>query len=181
MTIDIKAIRRAKKLIKHFEGLRLKPYYCSAGVKTIGWGHVIRSSDSIIGEITIERAEELLEQDIAKADSCLLRNTRGIELNSNQRAALISFIFNLGSGNFQSSTLRQKLLRGEYDQAALEFERFVYAGGRKLRGLERRRLAERELFETPEVERKIVQPHSIFSKLEHFLYNIGKAYVKVKI
>jgi lysozyme len=180
--MDIKAIRKAKKLIKHFEGLRLKPYYCSASVKTIGWGHVILSSDSIIGEITIERAEELLEQDIAKANSCLCRNLRALELNSNQRAALISFIFNLGSGNFQSSTLRQKLLRGEYEEVALEFERFVYAGGRKLEGLKRRRIAERELFETPEIERRVVQSEiGIFAKLRYFLFDHRRTYVKVKI
>lgn len=146
---DIKAIEKAKELIKEFEGLSLKAYFCSAGIKTIGYGHVILKHDDINGSITIKKAEELLEEDILRADSCLYRNVRNIDLNYNQRAALISFIFNLGSGTFQSSTLRQKLLRGEYFDASNEFSRFIFARGKKLPGLIRRREAEKVLFNTP--------------------------------
>lgn len=146
---DIKAIEKAKELIKEFEGLSLKPYFCSSGIKTIGYGHMILKYDDIKGRITIKKAEELLEEDILRADSCLYRNVRNVGLNYNQRAALISFIFNLGSGAFQSSTLRQKLLRGEYFDASNEFTRFVFARGKKLPGLIRRREAEKVLFNTP--------------------------------
>jgi lysozyme len=146
---DTKAIEKARELIKEFEGLSLKPYFCPAGLKTIGYGHVIGKHDNITDDITIERAEDLLEEDILRADSCLYRNARSVDLNHNQRAALISFIFNLGGGVFQSSTLRQKLLRGEYFDAANEISRFVFAGGRKLPGLVRRRAAEKALFNTP--------------------------------
>ena len=149
MMADIKAIEKAKELIKEFEGLSLKPYFCPAGLKTIGYGHVIGKHDNITGSITDKEAEELLEEDILRADSCLYRNARNIVLNCNQRAALISFIFNLGGGAFQSSTLRQKLLRGEYFDAANEITRFVFAGGKKLPGLARRREAEKALFNTP--------------------------------
>ena len=146
---DIKAIEKARQLIKKFEGLSLKPYFCSAGIKTIGYGHVILKHDDIKGSITIKKAEELLEEDILRADSCLYRNVRNVDLNYNQRAALISFIFNLGSGTFQSSTLRQKLLRSEYFDASNEFPKFVFARGKKLVGLVRRREAEKALFNTP--------------------------------
>ncbi len=143
--MDINKI--AASFIKQFEGLSLKAYYCRSGFKTIGWGHVINSSDDIGKTITIEKAEELLKQDILKAKHCLYRNTKTVELNFNQITALISFIFNLGSGAFQSSTLRQKLLRYEYGLAALEFNKWVYARGRKLKGLQRRRAAEKNLFQ----------------------------------
>jgi lysozyme len=168
--MDNKTAEIAEELIKKFEGLELKAYYCSAGVRTIGWGHVIKASDNIGECITLEKAEELLEQDIANADSGLFRNTRAITLNHNQRAALISFIFNLGGGAFQSSTLRQKLIRNEYALAANEFKRWVYARGVKLRGLERRRIAEQELFETP-IENEIIYPSvSILSKFRNYIF-----------
>jgi GH24 family phage-related lysozyme (muramidase) len=60
--------------------------------------------------------------------------------------ALVSFTYNLGSGNLQSSTLRMKLNRGNYEGAADEFPKWRKAGGRVLQGLVRRRIAERKLF-----------------------------------
>jgi lysozyme len=57
--------------------------------------------------------------------------------------------FNLGNGSLQASTLRKRINREDYEGAANEFPRWVFAGGRKLRGLVKRRYAERELFLTP--------------------------------
>lgn len=91
MMADIKAMEKAKELIKEFEGLSLKPYFCPAGLKTIGYGHVIGKHDNVTGSITDKEAEELLEEDILRADSCLL-GMQNVVLNYNQRAALISFI-----------------------------------------------------------------------------------------
>ena len=171
--MEDKSIKKATKIIKKFEGLSLKPYYCSSNVKTIGWGHVITKNDKIGASITNERAEELLKQDIANAASCLFRNSLGISLNYNQKAALISFIFNLGGSAFQRSVLRQKLLRGEYTEAAKEFSRWVFVGSKKLKGLEKRRLAEKELFETP-IKNKIVYP-AMLSKIKDYIFNHAKA------
>ncbi|MEY4463853.1 MAG: hypothetical protein RLZZ81_824 [Pseudomonadota bacterium] len=68
-------------------------------------------------------------------------------LTENRQAALISFIFNCGGGSFQASTLRQKLNRGEYANAANELLRWVHVkGGVKLQGLVKRRAIERSLF-----------------------------------
>jgi len=69
-----------------------------------------------------------------------------IELNQQQFAALICFSFNLGAGALQLGTLRRKVLRGDFEGAADVFPRWVYANGRKLRGLVRQREAERALF-----------------------------------
>ena len=62
-------------------------------------------------------------------------------------SSLCSFVYNVGSGNFQKSTLRMKLERKEYESAAEEFPKWRKAGGRVLPGLVRRRKSERELFE----------------------------------
>jgi lysozyme len=137
---------KAEYIIKSFEGLRLQPYYCPAGLKTIGWGHVIKGdTQQKLESITEEQADQLLEQDMTQAKSTLYRHCR-VPLNYSQEGALISFIFNCGAAAFQASTLRQKLLRGEYLLAADEFPKWVHAGGIKLKGLVRRRLLEREVF-----------------------------------
>ena len=70
-----------------------------------------------------------------------------VPLNSNQFSAIGSLTFNIGSSRLKSSTLRSKINRGDYDGASAEFPKWRRAGGRILKGLVRRRIAERELFE----------------------------------
>ena len=121
-------------------------FYCPAGHKTIGYGHVIEPNESIGNRINKQQAEKLLEEDIKKAESILHRYCN-VPLTENQQAALISFIFNFGGGKFQASTLRQKLNRGEYTNAADELPRWVHIkGGVKLQALVKRRQIERSLF-----------------------------------
>ena len=72
-----------------------------------------------------------------------------VPLNPNQFGALTSFTYNLGAGNLRSSTLLRKLNAGDYAGAAAEFARWNKAGGKVLKGLTRRRAAERALFEKP--------------------------------
>ena len=134
-------------LIKHFEGFRSTVYRCAAGVPTLGVGstHGITMDSP---PITEEEGIELLMLDIAKFERAVERLITA-PLNQNQFDALVSFSFNLGSGSLQNSTLRRRVNRSEYERAAEEFPRWVFAGGRKLKGLVRRRYAERELFLTP--------------------------------
>ncbi|THD56998.1 lysozyme [Enterobacteriaceae bacterium ML5] len=132
-------------LIKHMEGLRLKAYQCSAGVWTVGYGHTagVRSGD-VIDEV---QAALFLLEDIVESENavtCLVK----VPLKQNQFDALVSFVFNLGIGNFAASTLLRKLNAGDYTGAAGEFPRWVHAGGNYLPGLARRREAERSLFLT---------------------------------
>ena len=70
------------------------------------------------------------------------------ELTENMFSAIASLVYNIGTGNFQRSTLKMKLNRGEYENAADEFGKWRKAGGRILKGLVRRRAQERELFLT---------------------------------
>lgn len=140
------------ELVKHFEGLSLEPYRCPAGYITVGYGHVLtfdRSrSPKEFATITEARAEELLRKDLTRA-ALQVEALTTVRLNANQLGALSSWVFNLGAHNFRVSTLRRVLNEGDFDRAVEEMQRWVYAGGVKLRGLVLRRAAEANLFETP--------------------------------
>jgi len=139
-------------LLKEFEGLRLRAYRDVAGYWTVGYGHLITKREHLnayeldkYSQITENMAEDLLKSDLSVAKSSVLNLIR-VPLNDNQFGSLVSFTYNLGSGALQRSTLRSKLNRGDYDGAAFEFPKWVYAGGRVVRGLVRRRWAEVELY-----------------------------------
>lgn len=130
-------------LIKAFEGFSETPYTCPAGIRTIGYGHT--GSGVRLNSISREQAESLLRADVRSAERSVLRLIN-VPLTDGAFGALVSFTFNLGGGALQRSTLRAKLNRGEYEDAANEFPKWVFAGGKKLNGLVRRREAERQLF-----------------------------------
>ncbi|RJQ54006.1 MAG: lysozyme [Desulfobacteraceae bacterium] len=139
------------KLVKGFEGCELKSYRCPAGVWTIGYGH----TKNVVPDQTIteEEAEELLRSDMEECAECVDRSVK-VPLTENQFSALVSFVFNLGTGSFQTSTLLKKLNAGDYDAIPMELARWVKAtdpgtGVKKtLPGLVRRRAAEAELWLT---------------------------------
>lgn len=136
---------KAIELIKLFEGFSPRPYICPAGWRTIGWGHVILPEEKFT-IISPEEAEELLRKDLLHAENAVLRLIK-VPLSDGAFDALVSFTFNLGAAALQRSTLRMKLNRGEpKEEVAAEFLRWVYAGGRRLKGLVRRRVAEMALF-----------------------------------
>lgn len=130
-------------LIKRFEGLRLVAYRDAVGIPTIGYGHTagVRMGDTI----TADQADKFLWDDTQGAQAAV-RNLVTAPLTQGQYDALVSFVFNLGGGNFSSSTLLRKLNAGDYEGAAGEFGRWVHAGGNRLEGLARRREAERQMF-----------------------------------
>lgn len=132
-------------LIKRFEGLRLEAYLDSVDIPTIGYGH---TRGVKLGQtITQEQADALLEEDIHEFELAIQRLVH-VNLTQNQFDALVSFTFNLGIGSLKQSTLLKKLNAGDIVGAANEFNRWVYAGGKKLTGLVKRRSAERLLFIT---------------------------------
>ncbi|MBY4725720.1 MULTISPECIES: lysozyme [Burkholderia] len=144
------------QLTEQFEGCRLTAYQDSVGVWTIGYGHT--GPDVYRGlTITQERAEQLLLQDVAKAAAAVNRlvtldragdaDTDGLpDLTQDEFDALVDFTFNLGAGRLANSTLLKKLNAGDIEGAAAEFPKWVYAGGKVLAGLVKRRDAERALF-----------------------------------
>ena len=131
MTTDILLTK-----LMEFEGCRLTAYKDAAGVPTIGYGHThqVRMGD----KISAQYAKELLKEDIAY----FMKKVKelGVARTEGQLDALVSFAFNLGIGRLAKSTLL-KVIRegGSKNRIRHEFRRWVYADGRKLRGLEKRR------------------------------------------
>ena len=139
-------MEKAKRLIKEFEGLRLTAYTCPAGVWTIGYGHTKGVRQGM--KIDQAQADRLLDIDIANVARSI-RQLVKVNINDNQAQALVSFIFNVGARAFSNSTLLRKLNNKDYAGASSEFDKWVYAKGKKLPGLVRRRKAEKELFNEP--------------------------------
>ena len=148
MTLPRTISRDGIKLIKHFEGMRLRAYQDSVGVWTIGYGHTRTAHSGMT--VTEAEAEDLLREDLAMFEDCVASSVI-VPLQQYQFDALVSFAFNLGCGALRRSTLLRKLNQQMYDSAADEFKRWVNAGGRELRGLVRRRKAEAALFRTGEL------------------------------
>ncbi len=133
--------------LRRHEGLRLEAYPDpgSGGYPwTIGYGHTrgVKKGDTI----SREQAEHFLLQDVAEAEEAIERLVQ-VPLSAGQMDALVSFVFNLGAGAFERSTLLTKLRRGDYSGAAAEFDKWVYAAGKVMPGLVARRAAERARFE----------------------------------
>jgi lysozyme len=130
-------------LIKHFEGYSSTTYLDSAGYPTIGYGHLAKPNDPLV--ITKWQAEMLLRQDVAWAERAVARAISA-PINQPQFDSLTSFTFNLGSGSLYKSTLRKRVNAGQYLAAANELLKWVNAGGKRLKGLVKRRTMERLLF-----------------------------------
>jgi lysozyme len=152
---------KALTLIKHHEGVKLKPYRCPASLWTIGVGHVlypeqaklsmedrikylIRPEDNRL--FTMEEVDAILAKDLDRFVAGVLRYCPSAANNQSWLDALVSFSFNVGLGTLQRSTLRQKHNRGDYAGAAEEFLKYCKAGGKVLKGLENRRKDERALY-----------------------------------
>ena len=165
MNISTKGI----DLIKYYEGVRNKPYLCAANIWTIGVGSVLYQEQIRLPMVRKEgyagliRNEFPLKQEHNRVWSkeeidSLFRN----DLNSFERGVLrlapnlvgrqgafdacVAFSFNVGLGNFQRSTIRMKINRGEWKEAAEAFMQWTKGGGRELPGLVKRRKAEVALF-----------------------------------
>ena len=139
----MKASIDAYELIKQFEGLRLEAYLCPAGIWTIGYGHTSGVSPNSF--ITIQEADEYLHRDVATIEMQL--NKLNLSLRQCQWDAIVSFVFNVGIGNFKASTLLAKIRINPDDNSIMdEFLRWVYANGKVMRGLQKRRLTEMKIY-----------------------------------
>lgn len=135
------------ELIKRFEGLHLQAYLDPVGIPTIGYGTIIMNGSPVrMGTvITEEQAESLLYSDVQKFEN-YVNQLVNVPLTQEQFDALVSFTYNLGPTNLKKSTLLRLLNRRMYEEAQPQFLRWNRAGGKVLRGLTRRRLAEAALF-----------------------------------
>lgn len=132
-------------LIKRLEGFSQTVYFCPAGLPTVGYGHVVRPREDFTSGIIEQQAVELLRRDVAVAERAVLRLI-AVPLTDGQFDALVSFTYNLGGGALQRSTLRRKVGRQEHVLVPEQLMRWVWASGRRLKGLVRRRRAEGEVY-----------------------------------
>jgi lysozyme len=151
----------AKAMIKHHEGVRMRPYRCPALLWTVGVGHVIDPTHAAVKyedrknlpipdgwdrQLTMGEVDAILAQDLARFERGVARLCPAAVNSQGQFDALVSFAFNVGLGNLQRSSLRMKINRGEFEEAAEEFMKWTKAGGRVLPGLVKRRLDEQRLY-----------------------------------
>ena len=130
------------------EGSLHKAYYDAKGVLTIGYGYTgkINGKKIKIGDtITEAQATKYLEQEITKAQN-VIKDKVKVPLSQNMFDALTSFVYNVGSGNFGSSTLLKLLNKGDYIGASEEFKKWRRSGGKILPGLIARRKEEEDWF-----------------------------------
>lgn len=153
------AVEIAARLVSRpeFDGLHdpdrstavIEPYYDPVGLPTIGYGHLLsRTAWAPLDQfpaISVAQAEALLRADLKKAAGAVMRMVK-VRLNANQIAALIDFVFNAGAGNFEISTLRRVINRGDLAAVPTQLMRWVYAKGVRLPGLVKRRKAEAALW-----------------------------------
>lgn len=132
--------------LKEFEGLRLEAYKCRGGKWTIGYGHTkgVREGQ----RIDEYAANKLLELDVGYVESFLAKEPYAEDITQGQWDALVSFMFNLGIGNYLSSTLRKRILEDvNHNDIPNQFRRWNKAGGKVLPGLVKRREWEAQMYE----------------------------------
>lgn len=137
-------------IIKKFEGLRLKAYKCSANVWTIGYGNTsylkhFNNPKNI--KITEKKAQELLLNDAKGFYNCIVDEVGNI-CNSNQIASLTSLCFNIGINAFHNSTLL-KIIKNNpnnFFEIEKQFMRWIYANGKTIKGLIKRRKLETKIY-----------------------------------
>lgn len=132
------------RLIKAFEGCRLKAYLCPAGVWTIGWG---ATGPGIQKGVVWDQptAEARLLRDAAKYVALALKASPVLAVYPDKLAAIADFNYNLGGARYKASTLRRKVNAQDWNGAAKELHKWVWGGGKKLPGLVKRRAVEAQL------------------------------------
>jgi lysozyme len=137
----------AESIAASFEGCELKAYHGSLDpddVWTIGFGHTKGTYKG--QEITLTHAYQFLEDDLREASFWVNRFVSA-PLTQDEFDAVVDFTFNVGAQRFRDSTMRHLLNAERYHAAALEFEKWAIASGKRCAGILRRRIAEKTLFE----------------------------------
>jgi lysozyme len=165
----MKISEKGEHLMHFFEGYRAKPYRCSAAIWTIGWGHAMYSDQLNLpnvrkegysglirsdyqlkeGDARVWSKEELVnlfKMDIDNFERGVLRLSPNLASHQSKFDSVVSFAYNAGLGNYQRSTIRMKVNRGDWEGAAEAFMSWTKAGGKEVAGLVKRRKAEVALF-----------------------------------
>lgn len=144
----MKISKKGIALIKEFEGFRSNAYIDAVGIWTIGYGTIKVNGRPVVKGMTCteEQAVTWLEEEVNDKIIPWLKANVKVTLTQGKIDALSSFCYNLGCGALGKSTLLKKLNNGNYDEAANEFTKWVYAGGDVLPGLVKRRNKEKQVF-----------------------------------
>ncbi|HWQ25983.1 MAG TPA: lysozyme [Chlorobaculum sp.] len=137
-------------LIRKSEGFKASPYRCPAGIPTIGYGSTRYADGKAVKltdpPITQQQADDIMRATLKEYEAAVVRYVT-VTITQNQFDALVDFAYNAGAQNLRNSTLLKHLNKGDFQKAAVEFDKWVYGGGKKLGGLVTRRGLERALFE----------------------------------
>jgi lysozyme len=141
----------AAELCRRFEGFRSKPYLCPAGIPTVGYGSTYYAGGKKVAladpSITEEAARALLMSELHHTYAPgVLRLCPILATDERKFNAIVDFVYNLGVGKLQSSTLRRKINAQDWDGAQEQLLLWTRGGGKVLPGLVKRRAAERALF-----------------------------------
>lgn len=137
------ALAIATVMIPELEGVRYEPYLDVAGIITVCYGHT--GPDIIQGKrYTPGECKAMLDKDLLPFAKSVERSVK-VPATEYQKAALISFSYNVGISAFEKSTLLKNLNAGKYQQACDGLKQWVYAGGQKWKGLMNRRDVENEV------------------------------------
>ena len=141
------AVEIAAALCRQFEGLRLRPYLCPAGIPTIGYGSTryadCREVKLTDAPITRKQADELLLLTLRRDYiPGVLNVSPGLAGRPGALAAVADFAYNLGVAKYAGSTLRKRVDSGDWPGAKVELAKWVRGGGQVLPGLVKRREAE---------------------------------------
>lgn len=152
MVSQDKALNLAAGLCRQFEGLRLTPYRCPAGIPTIGYGSTRYADGRAVTlkdpPITAAQAGDLLLLTLRRDYlPGVLDASPGLADKPGKLAAIVDFAYNLGLGAYADSTLRRKVDAGDWAGARAELGKWVHGGGQVLPGLVTRRAAEAKLME----------------------------------
>jgi GH24 family phage-related lysozyme (muramidase) len=165
----MKVSKAGEDLMHFFEGYRNKPYRCSAAIWTVGWGHAMYVDQLSLPNVrkegytgllrsdyqlkegdnrawSKEELVELFKVDINSFERGVLRLSPNLASHQSKFDSVVSFAYNAGLGNYQRSTIRIKVNRGDWEGAAEAFMSWTKAGGKEVAGLVKRRKAEKTLF-----------------------------------
>lgn len=138
------ALVLALGIVTAWEGYEDEVYLDPVGIPTVCYGHVVNSKVPIGTVFSNEACHQLLFSDLKIASDAVDRLVT-VPLKSNEKAAFVSFVYNAGIGNFKKSTMLRYINAGEIVRACHELPKWVYAKGKKLKGLVNRRQAEMQL------------------------------------
>lgn len=146
----MRTISLVLEAIKKMESLQLKAYLCPAGVPTIGYGSTKGVTHQMVKDgftITPFEAKKRFYEDIMEREQQLSRLVK-VPVNDYQFSALMDLLYNIGSGNLKKSDVLKYVNLNQFDKASASFMKHVYAGGKKLSGLVKRRKFDIEVFNT---------------------------------